>query len=105
MNHGLSEKTVEEIKGIFREHAEIDQAILYGSRAKGSYDAGSDIDIALVGNSLSLKDLLQIRIEIESLNLPYTVDLVLYHNIQSQDLIDHMNRVGRVIYDRDSRVK
>ena len=100
MSHGLSEKTVEELKGIFREHAEIDQAILYGSRAKGSYESGSDIDIALVGNSLSMKDLLQIRREIESLNLPYTVDLVLYHKIQNQDLIDHINRVGIVIYEK-----
>jgi len=100
MSHGLSEKTVEELKGIFRGRAEIDQAILYGSRAKGSHESGSDIDIALVGNSLSLKDLLQIRREIESLNLPYIVDLVLYHKIQNQDLIDHITRVGIVIHEK-----
>ena len=49
MNHGLSAATVAKIHGVLSRHSEVEKAILYGSRAKGNYKNGSDIDLTLTG--------------------------------------------------------
>jgi predicted nucleotidyltransferase len=53
----------------------VEQAILYGSRAKGNFKSGSDIDLTLHGNSISFKELSEIYAELGDLLLPYTIDL------------------------------
>ncbi len=49
MNHGLSPKTLDEIKTALAHFPEVEKAVLYGSRAKGKHRRGSDIDLALLG--------------------------------------------------------
>ena len=102
MNHGLDKDVVLKIQQVFLKQEKIHQAILYGSRAKGTHTAGSDIDLALKGKQLTIKDLLQLRVDLDSLNLPYTIDLALYDEIQNHDLLDHINRVGIVLYKKTS---
>ena len=53
MNSGLTESTTAQIRDVFSKHPEIDQVILYGSRAKGNYKPGSDIDLTLIGSSIT----------------------------------------------------
>ena len=53
MEHGLTPKTIDAIKRVFRECPEVEQAILYGSRAKGNYRVGSDIDLTLEGEAMN----------------------------------------------------
>jgi uncharacterized protein len=67
----------------------------------GSHRYGSDIDIALDGDDLTIDDLLKLHTRIEDLNLPFFVDLVHIQRIENPDLIDHINRVGRVLYSCD----
>lgn len=74
---------------------------MYGSRAKGTYRAGSDIDLTLFGEALTYIQLDRIETEIDDLLLPYTVDLSLYTQIENTDLLDHIQRVGQVFYQRD----
>ena len=71
---------------------------MYGSRAKGNYKPGSDIDLTLKGKELNLKLLNKISLELDDLLLPYTFDLSIYHHIKQPDLIDHIVRVGKVFY-------
>ncbi len=52
---GLSAKDVESVRQTLRLFPKISEAILYGSRAKGSYRPGSDINLTLKGNELSYK--------------------------------------------------
>lgn len=73
---------------------------MYGSRAKGSYRPGSDIDLALFGEALNYTQLNRIETEIDDLLLPYTVDLSLYAQIDNVDLQNHIQRVGQVFYQR-----
>jgi len=98
MNHeakrGLSPKTISKLKSIFSKNSEIQKVLIYGSRAKGNFKPGSDIDLALVAPQLTLTDLLRIQNEIEDLLLEYKVDLSLLHHIENQDLLDHIQRVG-----------
>src|SRR3989338_3628484 len=91
---GLSLKTIQSIRSIFLKYPQIENVILYGSRAKGNYREGSDIDLVLKAPELTTSDLLRIENEIEELMLPYKVDLSLFHQIENSSLLDHIERVG-----------
>ncbi len=94
---GLEPGEVEKIQMILSNHPEIDKAIVYGSRAKGNYKPYSDIDISLVGNiNLTLQQ--KIEVELDDLLLPYKFDISIYNQIENQELIEHIGRVGKEIY-------
>ena len=98
MRHGLSKRTLNQIREILSHYPEVEQALLFGSRAKGSFKKGSDIDVALIGQFLNLKLMNQISNEIDDSDLPYTIDLSIFHQISNPDLREHVQRVGVVIY-------
>lgn len=81
----------------------IEKAILYGSRAKGTHRPGSDIDLTVTGNGLSLNNcLLPLLEELEKLDLPYRFDISILDQIDHPGLREHIARVGVVIYKRNS---
>ena len=94
--YGLSEKTIKSIQEVFKKYLQVEKVILYGSRAKGNFRNGSDIDLVLVGGKLTLSDQFKIETELDDLLLPYKIDLALYHQIENADLIEHIGRVGVV---------
>ena len=94
---GLPEKDIGAIQKTLRQFPKITEAILYGSRAKGSYRPGSDIDLTLIGE-LSHQDLLDIEATLDDLLLPYKIDLSLHHQLDNPQLIDHIARVGKSLY-------
>lgn len=100
MPYGLNNDTIQKITNVFNNYTELEQVILYGSRAKGNYKKGSDIDLTLLGDNMNLRILNKISIELDDLLLPYKIDLSIYHHIKNQQLIDHINRVGKVVYKR-----
>ena len=73
--YGLTSEDIHAIKEVFSRNAEIEKAILFGSRAKGNYKPSSDIDISLVGASITLTKLSDIEAELDDLLLPYKIDL------------------------------
>lgn len=97
---GLDFETQKKMIHIFEKYQQIDKVILYGSRAKGSYRPGSDIDLTVVSSQLSLSELFQIENEIDDLLLPYKIDLSIFQQIDNPGLIDHIHRVGLPFYDR-----
>lgn len=82
------------ILGIFKKHSNITAIILYGSRAKGNFYDGSDIDLALKGNDIASEQLTQISLDYEDLYLPWKLNMIVYGSISNSDLIDHIDRVG-----------
>lgn len=100
MRHGLSEQTLARICGVFAAHPSIEKAVLYGSRAKGNYKPGSDIDITLHGEVLTSRELGAIAEELDDLLLPYQIDLSLFSQIGHARLREHIERVGVVLYQR-----
>lgn len=95
---GLSETVLDKICSVFAQHPEVEQALLYGSRAKGNFKRGSDIDLTLLGPSLSEQLLLRLMAELDDLLLPYMIDLSIYAAITHPDLREHIERVGQIIY-------
>ncbi|MCI5218040.1 MAG: nucleotidyltransferase domain-containing protein [Candidatus Electrothrix sp. LOE2] len=102
MEYGLTPENIKEINRVFRKFAEIEEAVLYGSRAKGNYKPGSDIDIALKGKKINLRLLNKMDIDLDELLLPYTFDMSIYDHISNQDLRDHIQRVGKVLYKKNA---
>jgi predicted nucleotidyltransferase len=100
MQYGLKKQEVECIQKIFSSFPEVEKAILYGSRAKGTYKPTSDIDISLIGGKLTLGVLNQISWQLDDLLLPYTFDLSNFHQINNHALIEHIERIGKVIYEK-----
>lgn len=101
LRFGLKETTIQKICGVFAKYPQVEKAVLYGSRSKGNYKTGSDIDLTLIGGEdLTLKVLYRIMDEIDDLLLPYTTDLSIFNNISDPDVIDHIQRVGVVFYQK-----
>jgi len=102
INSGLSEQVISKINTVFAKHMEVEQVLLYGSRAKGNYREASDIDLSLLGEKLNLTLLQKIEGELDDLLLPYKFDLSIFHQIKSMELIAHINRVGKLFYQRSN---
>jgi predicted nucleotidyltransferase len=103
MNFGLDDSTLEKIINILSKNEKINKAVIFGSRAKGNYKNGSDIDIALFGKYLDIQDIYNIHLLIEELFLPYTFDIVIFDNIKNEELKEHIKIVGKTIYKKNPR--
>ena len=95
---GIPDADVQKLLTVFEHDARISKVILYGSRAKGNYRAGSDIDLTVIGKNLSASVLMDIAMKIDDLLLPYKVDLSILSQIDNADLIDNIERVGKVVF-------
>lgn len=97
---GLNEIDIQKINSVFEQFPGIEKAVIYGSRAKGNYHDGSDIDLTLSGKELNLQTLLQIENLLDDLLLPYDMDISILSKIENPDLVDHIQRVGEIFYER-----
>ena len=98
--HGLTNETVAQIRTAFSRFPEVEEAVLYGSRAKGNFKPGSDIDLTLSGNELNARVLGRIDDELDDLLLPYRFHLSILPRITHTGVIDHIRRVGVVFYEK-----
>ena len=98
---GISEQSFETILKAFKNFSEIESAVLFGSRAIGTFKKGSDIDIAIYGQNLTQQTALSISSQLnENAPIPYFVDIVAPEFVDSPSLIEHIERVGVEIYQR-----
>jgi len=98
MRFGLSEEVIKKLQQVFETEPEVQKALIFGSRAKGNYREGSDIDIAIKGQQISSHDVLTLIGKFEALNLPYEIDLVHYETIKEPALTAHIDRMGIEFY-------
>ena len=97
--YGLTDRTINLLCGIFQKYPGIVQVILYGSRAKGNYRSGSDIDMTLkTDDNFSRTDLLRIANDFDDSDMPYFVDVSIYDKLSNPDLKAHIDRVGKQLY-------
>jgi predicted nucleotidyltransferase len=105
MKFGLKDDVVGRIREVFALFPEVNEVILYGSRAKGNFKPYSDIDLTIIGDNLSHTILNKIREKLDDLLLPVTFDISIYSQIISKDLLDHIERVGIPFYTKSIIVK
>lgn len=96
---GLPAHAVARMQAIFAAHPSIEQVILFGSRAKGNYKRGSDIDLAVFGPCTG-SELGTIAWELDDLLLPWEIDLIPFESISNPDLREHIARVGQTFHSR-----
>jgi len=65
MRFGLKPETINKINSVFIKYPEVEEVIIYGSRAKENHRKGSDIDITLKGENLTDKTRSKISLDIE----------------------------------------
>lgn len=100
---GLTEGDIQNILTIFIQFPEVEQAIVFGSRAKGNHRKGSDVDIALKGKQLSFNIVTRLSLILnEETSMPYKFDVLHYETISSNELKEHIGRVGFVIYNKNN---
>lgn len=97
---GLSPGVIGRIGEVFARHPGVVRVTLYGSRAKGNFRNGSDIDLSITEGAPAPGELPRIERELDDLLLPYKIDLSLFDRIENQELIDHIRRVGIPFYTR-----
>lgn len=100
MRFGLKESVIVKIQAVFECFPAIMRTVIYGSRAKGNFKPGSDIDLTLHGDHLTSDMLSKVSMELDELNLPYTFDLSIFNKIENDKLRDHIHRVGKMFYEK-----
>jgi len=101
LRFGLKETTIQQICDVLAKYPHVQKAVLYGSRAKGNYKNGSDIDLTLFGGAdLTLNVMYKIMDELDDLLLPYTIDLSIFNKISDPDVVEHIQRVGVTFYEK-----
>jgi uncharacterized protein len=92
---GLTDNTLNLIINCLKQYPEIIWVKVYGSRAKGNYERGSDIDLAFSSPVNYSGDLLM---DLDELPTPYFFDVTHYETLKHEGLKSHIDRVGVLIY-------
>lgn len=98
--HGLTRRTLDGIASVLSRFPEVEKAILFGSRAKGTYKPGSDIDLSLEGRALDWRSVGKIYDALDDLLLPYRFSLILFDKNIDPDVAAHIARVGVCLFER-----
>ena len=99
MNFGLRLQDLDEIIRILKSSPFVEEAILFGSRAKGTFKNGSDIDLAVKGKGIDHSVIASLSFLLnEESAMPYFFDIVQYEGISDKELVEHIKRVGQCIY-------
>ncbi len=96
----LSDATLEQICATLARFAQVEKGVLYGSRAKGNFKPGSDTDLTLRGEGLMLTLVGDIEVALNDLLLPFEIDLSIYDQLGHAELLAHIDRFGRVIFQK-----
>jgi len=100
---GLPDAALTAIRQVLASHPEVEAAILYGSRALGRHRPASDIDLTLIGTSISgtaisADALARIDADLDDLLLPWMIDLSCLASIDHPALLAHIERAGVELY-------
>lgn len=97
---GLLDRDIKFILEVFKKHSKIEKVIIFGSRAMGNFKKASDVDLALLGKEIDKKTLRKVSDDLnEEYPLPYFFDVINYNEILSEDLKEHIDSYGKIIYE------
>lgn len=96
---GLKESDLKNIVSILEQYPQVSESFIFGSRAKGNFENGSDVDIVLKGTLIDGKIINRISYLLnEETTMPYYFDVLNYHTINNKNLISHIDRIGVLFY-------
>ena len=97
---GLPLGTQAKMQAVFARYPQVDEVKLYGSRAKGNFKRGSDIDLTIISQAMNSSILTALENDLDDLLLPYKIDLSLLAEIDNPDLLADIERTGVEFYRR-----
>lgn len=97
---GLTKEEIAGIRALFSKYQQVEEVLIYGSRAMGNFKPASDIDLTLIGRDIDLSLQTKIEFDLDDLMLPYKFDISIYDRITTPEFLDHINKVGKEIYKR-----
>ena len=102
-NFGLSEEILRMMEDSFRPFLDVEEVIIFGSRAMGNYKNGSDVDMALKGDKLTDRsvDALRTFFNQAAPGYPYKTDVVNYNTLDNLELKKHIDQYGKILYKRN----
>ena len=104
MKYGLSESQFKEVITLLSQYEEIEEAILFGSRAINTFKEASDVDVAIKGKRASHKLISDLKFYFEEeTDLPFFFDFVSYPKIDNKNLKEHIDKYGVTFYRRGWR--
>jgi len=98
---GIPEAAQQQLIQLLAAEPHLNAVWLFGSRAMGRHQQGSDIDLCLEAPHLSHSDRLRLMAAVDDLLLPWRVDLALRHELPA-DLEQYVQRVGQCLWRRAS---
>lgn len=98
MKHGLSSEIVQQLKSVFARYPNIHAVYLFGSRAKGNFRDGSDIDLAVLAPEMKPEIFTQLWNEIDALPLVFKVDCLHFEQLDNNVLKHKILDEGVVFY-------
>jgi predicted nucleotidyltransferase len=94
MTPQLKNSELDKIVKVIKQHQEVEQAILFGSRATGKAKPNSDIDICLKGKDVTSLIQNTIASDLDELPLPYFFDVINFDTINNDRLKQHISERG-----------
>lgn len=94
MAFGLTEIQLDAIRDVCAQHPTVKQVLVFGSRSLGHYREGSDLDLCLMDRDMPFSELLQLKVQLDDLNLPIHCDVVRFSSIHNDELRAHIQRAG-----------
>lgn len=98
MKFGLRLPDMKYIIDKIKNFKEIEKAVIFGSRAKGTNKKSSDIDIAIYGKNIDFTTVAKLKSYLENGPMPFYFDIVDYTHLNHMELKEHIDRVGKIIY-------
>lgn len=94
--YGIDEKIWQRILNTCFHDASVNTVILYGSRARGDYKQGSDIDVAIDAASMTDRAFANLWHQLDDLPIIYTLDIVHLQGLTNNPLIHAIRKEGVV---------
>ena len=96
---GLEDRHINFILNILKNNFSGTKFYIFGSRAKGTYRTGSDIDFAVWTDKQD--SFFRIAGELDDLPTPYKFDVIDYKNLSHEGMKNSIDRYGIVFYKRE----
>lgn len=95
---GLSDRILDDLRGVFAAYPEIEQVLVFGSRAKGTFKDGSDIDLAVFALTMSEPRFTELWNKLDALPLVFKMDVLHWNTLGNERLQDKISNEGKVLY-------
>lgn len=92
---GLSQRTIDEICNYFSSKPEIEKVLIFGSRAKGTFRNGSDIDFAICADNMPVSHIVW---DLNELDTPYKFDVIDYKTLTHKGMKSSIDKDGILFY-------